>query len=199
MRPKGNQASNGEIGVPSHHLSLQPGATESNNNAALWKWDDWLFRTVLYRSTWTTVYINGVPFIGLAVSRDHIRWWSHYAVLVDGSMLTLLTFPVITCRRFGREQTYHREWYTLWVKIKHPRRLFCDNFGKYESILIILIIIVALRSELRLKSVATLTCEIWMLNGTTLHDSYSAQKCDKSFINSKCLYRNVMFWIIYLR
>jgi len=72
---------------------------------------------------------------------------------------------------------------------------FCDNFRKCEPVFIILSL---LHSSLNCRrsyyiiryltsNLQVLPCEICMFNCTTLHNSYSIQKCDKSFIYSKYL------------
>ena len=49
-----------------------------------------------------------------------------------------------------------------------------------------------------LKSVAALPCEIWMFNCTTLHRSYSLFKSVTNLLFTVNIYRNVIFWIIWL-
>ena len=85
---------------------------------------------------------------------------------------------------------------------KTPMQSFCDNFGKYEPILIIISPLHSIINFRRnsyptphLKSVAALPCKIGMFNCATLHNSYSTQKRDTPFIYSKYLYRNATFWI----
>ena len=75
----------------------------------------------------------------------------------------------------------------------------CTNFNNY--------FIAAFYNELqkkvlynpppRLKSVAALTCKIWMFNCTTLHDSYSFKRVTNRVFTVN-IYGNVIFWIVCL-
>ena len=74
-----------------------------------------------------------------------------------------------------------------------PTQSFCNNFGKYEPVLIFFSLLHSamncgrsyymvqhLTSNVLLDCLAKFEC-------MTLHDSYSIQKCDTSFIYNKCL------------
>ena len=72
-----------------------------------------------------------------------------------------------------------------------PVQFFCDNFGKYEPILIIFSLLHStVNSRTNYYKIRHLTSnllphylnEIWVFGCTTFHGSYSILKCDKSFV-----------------
>jgi len=88
-------------------------------------------------------------------------------------------------------------WIYTVSQNKTPTQSFCNNYGKYEPILITLALFHSavncgrsyyIISHLTSNMLPHYLAKFWMFNCATLHNGYSIQKCDRSFIYSKYLY-----------